>query len=538
MDLGNAWSELKTDSTKISYRGEPLAAQIVSDNLSNSNFDAKIIANQLTKITGFYAVIARSNDTTVAAVDHIRSIPLFYYKNSENSSVVRVGPTPYHLLNSCDVTPFDPVALRDFAMTGVVTGPDTLVSGLFQLQAGEVRVWNFKSKKTDCALSYRHWPRTGVVQSHDQSRRNLASIVDNIFARTITAANGRPILVPLSGGLDSRLILAKLVEHGYHDLRAFSYGPRGNADAVIAKSVAAKLGVRWEFIPTNTPAARALINTEMLDLYWKFSDGLCAVPNHQDLSALSVLSAKGNLPADSVIVNGQSGDFITGGHIPPSLCCDGSISVAAIINAIRDKHYGLWKNLLTPENILHVEARIRSRLDIDQATKLITKREAVAYFELWEYKERQAKYVVNGQRIYDFLNIGWTLPLWDREYVAFWRDAPLQEKYRQALYRDWLQSWDYEGVFSTISNRVTAWPQTISALIAPIAIVSRLLIGRARRDRIFRYLNYFDRFGDQYKLFGLYTFVRHAQNMRNPTSLFARTWLERHGVQLESLKGD
>ena len=40
MHLGNAWSELKTGSTKISYRGEPLAAQIVSDNVSNSNFDA------------------------------------------------------------------------------------------------------------------------------------------------------------------------------------------------------------------------------------------------------------------------------------------------------------------------------------------------------------------------------------------------------------------------------------------------------------------------------------------------------------------
>ena len=38
----------------------------------------------------------------------------------------------------------------------------------------------------------------------------------------------------MSGGMDSRLILSKLVEKRYRKILAFSYGIRGNSDSKIA----------------------------------------------------------------------------------------------------------------------------------------------------------------------------------------------------------------------------------------------------------------------------------------------------------------
>ncbi|MEP4378194.1 MAG: asparagine synthase-related protein [Alphaproteobacteria bacterium] len=531
---GHGWTQFTAGAVHVVHRGEPAAAQIVAAALAAPPCDAQSIATRLVEIAGFYAVIGTGPGGTVGAVDHIRSTPLFYCRGPVTDGQAPVSTDARAL--TAGQPPFDPDAVREFAMAGYVTGADTLVPAIAQMEAGDVRVWQSGADTSTQASSYRHWPDARDACSPEQARARLSDIADIAFARTITKANGRTIIVPLSGGLDSRLVLAKLAEHGARNLRAFSYGPGRNADAAVAQRVAARLGVEWEFIATGSRGARAALPDVLRQEYGHFADGLCAVPNHQDLLALSVLRQRGRLPADAMIVNGQTGDFVTGGHIPAALMSDETIPLETVITAILDKHYGLWRSLLTPANITAIRARIADRLGIaDSATRPVSAAEAAAFFELWEYRERQAKYVVGGQRIYDFLGLDWDLPLWDRDFTAFWRDAPLADKYNQALYRDWLFDWDHTQVFSTISSRITAWPRALSAVLAPVAVATRLLAGRARRDRLFRYLNYFDRFSDHYRMFGFSTFKRHMHDMRNPASLYAREWLEREGVDVDAI---
>ncbi|SVC33332.1 uncharacterized protein METZ01_LOCUS286186, partial [marine metagenome] len=313
------------------------------------------------------------------------------------------------------------------------------------------------------------------------------------------------------------------------------YGPQQNADAEIARKVANHLRVPWSYVITSGQRARALLGSKLLEDYWNFADGLCAVPNHQDLIPLTTLLETGKIPSDVVVVNGQTGDFITGGHIPATFARAEVVRTSTLLEAIITKHYGLWRNLMTTKNLSVIGSRIRSQLELEPSLVDLTGAEAAALFELWEYRERQAKYIVNGQRIYDFLGLRWDLPLWDRGFVTLWRDMTLNAKYNQTLYRDWLESWDYRGVFTDISSRITAWPTFASNTLLPFALALRLTIGRSNRDRLFRYLNYFDRFSDHYKVFGFRTFARHAQILRNPASLYTKAWLEYNGIQLNSL---
>ena len=527
------WRTLEFNGLIVKYCGAVSAAETMKFTLKNNAVGPEIIAVELSKIQSHYAVIAQTENAIYAAVDHVRSTPIFW-KNSKHSHPPVVGHDARKLETKNSKRSYDEEALREVAMAGYVTGSNTLVSSISQLEAGEVRFWCRNTSEIKSAFSYRHWPTEIIENCTKAQHERLGQVIDSAIVRTMNFAGSRPIIVPLSGGLDSRFVLTKLVEHGYGPLQAISYGPKNNPDAEIARLVSKRLRIPWTYLKTPINNYRALLGSELLNRYWEYSDGLSTVPNHQDLIPLITMAKAGDLPENSIIVNGQTGDFLTGGHIPAALACRPTINSDLLIQEIIGKHYGLWKNLMVPENLSYAHDRIRSHLALPEPSTDLSSRTAVALFELWEHKERQAKYVVNGQRIYEFLGLEWGLPLWDREFVEFWRDTTITDKFKQSLYKSWLLHWDYRGVFTEISNKVTAWPTTTSSIIAAMAISLRLVAGRTQRDRIFRYLNYYDRFGDHYKVFGFRTFAQYAQVLRNPTSLYVKAWLQSHGFDIAS----
>ena len=76
----------------------------------------------------------------------------------------------------------------------------------------------------------------------------LDEVINEIFGRLTKKLKNKNIFIPLSGGFDSRLVLAKLHEHGYKNIKCFSYGLKNNSDALIAKKVSKMIGVEWFFM--------------------------------------------------------------------------------------------------------------------------------------------------------------------------------------------------------------------------------------------------------------------------------------------------
>ena len=48
--------------------------------------------------------------------------------------------------------------------------------------------------------------------------------------------------------------------------------------------------------------------------------------------------------------------------------------------------------------------------------------------------DRQSKYVVTGQKVFEYYKHEWRLPLWDDEYLFFWEKVPLEFKFKQKLF--------------------------------------------------------------------------------------------------------
>lgn len=480
---------------------------------------------------GHFAAIVEGPDFLLACVDHCRSIPIFFAHQTAGEPPV-VSNSARLVQATAGLERVDEISAIEASMAGFVTGRHTLFEELAQLQAGDL-LWHDKRTGETKVRQY-HVYLPGRLNDLDEAGLidRLATVTDNAMARVIAQANGAPIWVPLSAGLDSRLILCKLVERGYDNLTAFSYGPAGNDEARAARSIAKRLGVPWRFWPNRNRDMRRLYASPERADYWAFGDGLCALPNIQDFPTLSWLRERGEIPSGVVVVNGQTGDFISGGHIPKAIRENDAPTLDDLLDAIIAKHFSLWQSLKTRENLATIRVRVMEVLGLG-GDEWPERDEIIALYERWEYQERQAKHVINGQRSYDFLGLDWALPLWDRQLVDFWRDVPIQHKFRQRLYRRYLESWDFKGLFRGYNPVVWQWPGATKAVL-PLFRIVRLLLGTAARDRLLKSLLYFGMYRDQYAPFGYRYFLRHAQDLRNPISVLSRHWLAEMGIPLRA----
>ena len=232
------------------------------------------------------------------------------------------------------------------------------------------------------------------------------------------------------------------------------------------------------------------------------------------------LKKNGFLNSDDVIINGQTGDFISGGHIPSVLTKNKS-SIKDVINAIIEKHYGLSRNLLTKENKNFVYKIISSSLK-----KIDTYKPSLdEYYEFWEYEQRQSKFIVSGQKAYDYLNIKWELPFWDINYVNFWRKVPTSLKINQKLYKSYLKAFDYQNIFTNIEFQNQGWSLKHQLWIRPFSFFLKKILGKSQQKTFIEFAKFFDSLSHYYSSYGFFTFLKNYKNIRNPNSLFVKDWV-------------
>lgn len=463
------------------------------------------------------AAILELGGTVIAFTDAIRSCPVFHGGGA-------VSNAARHLAAQAGLTGIDPDAALEFAMMGYVTGDATLVPGLHQLRAGERLIARNGVAELGRYFTYRAAIRED--RSDAEWMDALDGVLDRAMGRVIAQADGRPIFVPLSGGLDSRIILTKLHALGYDRLESFSYGPPGNYEAKAARRVAERLGVKWRMVPTLRQHYRDFFHSDDRRCYWAFADHLSVLPNPQDVVPLRRMLDDGTLPADAVLVNGQSGDFITGGHILPPLR-QNEPGFATLFATAQAKHFSLWESLKTPANMKHMAARMARGLGIEPDAPL-DRATMIDLYEWWEHDERQAKFVVGGQRIYDYLGLDWALPLWDLELVRLYREVPVRLKIDQRLYRMALERWDHRGLFKGFNPTIWRWPGASVALVGLAQLVG--LAGRKRKQAFYKMARYVGHSRHFMAAYPWRTWSKVALDARNVLALDVRTWMTENDI--------
>jgi asparagine synthase (glutamine-hydrolysing) len=401
------------------------------------------------ELNGAWALVIRWADSRLlAATDRLRSIPLFYAQLADEFII---ASSTECILGRHPALSIDETCAAEFLLAGYVTGAQTLFKGVSQVRSAEIIECNWANGMLALSSTryYRFLPQQQFEASEARLEERLESVLDSVFSRLVSALNGRPVIVPLSGGIDSRLVAALLKRHGCEEALCFTYGRQGNEESAISRQVASVLGYRWRFIEYDGNIWAQAVNSRAMDRYWEFSSNASSLPHFSSLPAQERLLSSTPAAHRAVFIPGHTGDFLSGGHIPRELANAAQTSNGrpTVEQAILDHHYKLWPVANSQQFSLLPRADLERRIARMSALNCWNTPEpnCTARYEMWEAENRQALFIVNSVRAFEYMGADWMIPLWDYELMDFFASVPTAYRLQQRLYLNTLQERIFVG---------------------------------------------------------------------------------------------
>lgn len=376
----------------------------------------------------FAAIIAVAGKC-LAAVDHIQSEPLFY---AISGRTLVLTNEPDRLLSFVEPR-LRKLQLREFMLSNWVSGADTLLRNLFQVEAGRLLVSDGKAIGQEAY--YEFWHREPAHFSVETATKEFRDLILATVEEFLEPYRDHRIVLMLSGGLDSRLVLWALDTLKAPDVLLCSYGRSFQRDVVWAKRFASLSSFEWKLIPLTYRTVRKAFQSADRKAYSQKRHFFSRLPFLQDYPAIKALQATGELDRPTIFVTGNSGDYVSGAHIQETLSLHNDVDVT--IEAILTKHHSRWpKDHLSARAYQELQEKIEAELRKAPASD----RNEANLFEWWEWRERQSKFIVNSKKLYQWLDLELFLPLWDKRVMRFFETAPFRYRRKQQFYSEFCHS--------------------------------------------------------------------------------------------------
>ena len=394
----------------------------------------------LRQLNGFFSCLRVDRESIFLGVDHLRSLPLFYAVLDKN---VFVSDDAYWIREQVHDEGVDELSATEMLLTRSVSGIDTFSPSVKRLQAGEAVALRLTSsgvlKESERYYLFGH--SEAVEQTFEQLTLRADAALLAAFRRLAEYAQGRTVVVPLGGGLDSRLVVLMLKRVGYDNVVSFTYGRPGNKESRISRQVASELNIPWHFIPYTNLDWRRWYNSPEWIRYSKFANGLSCTPHLQDWPAVLELKKKRLIPDDSVFVPGHTAIM--------NLENDANIRLLLEwlrMSKIRDDDLasGLCEVSCTLLDWSRQTATVRSDMCLKIKNVLcspttLSSEQAVEYFDRWIWEAIPIYPHINSVRVYEFWGYDWWLPLMDLEFVQFLNTLPFNFRIRRRFHKAYVR---------------------------------------------------------------------------------------------------
>lgn len=413
--------------------GDLLTGTVFAKAIHSRNEVESTLSQFIRSLNGQFSILTASSQGIFLAVDRLRSIPLFY--TVQNARLI-VSDSGSWVRQRLPPEVISKISAAEFLAVGYVTGSDTLYPSLQQLEAGQYLFWN-PQRGLKQHFYYRHLHERFRSSSVSELFRFQQNIDARITERLLRSIGDRPILIPLSGGYDSRYIACLLKAVKRKNVFCYTYGRPDSGEVIRAHRVANRLGFPIHFINYSDDKWEHYFRSDDVLSYYSKAFNCTSLPHIQEYIALFELKQHNKLDSDSIVIPGFCGDLLGGSYVPEEVPAGKVTTLLSegLPSYLFRRHFSAYTPFQTPEVISSIHERLARTLEQSDVSDVES---FVSLNEEWFTRHKVAKFVVNSVRVYEHFGLNWRMPLWDNELTEFWYRVPLDKRVGNSHYNRYL----------------------------------------------------------------------------------------------------
>lgn len=424
-NLGFSWYKNNTVSIKgyfyidNQFYEKEKALNYLSEIKNSTNFK-----QFLKTINGVFTIIISTKKNIYIVSDLTRSFPLFYtFQNND----FFLSDDIFYLKNKFSLNDFDALSEIEFKSTNHTHGKKTLLKNVFQVQASEYLIIK-NDKIIENSFFYSYAIKKESLDSYSIVKDKAIIAFENAFKRFINSLNNRTVVVPLSGGFDSRLIAVMLKKYNYKNVVCYTYGRKDSFEIENSKKTAEALGFKWFFIEYNSKIIDNYLETNEFKEYAHFAGKLSSMPNLQEYFTVKYLKENKIIAENSIFVPGYAGDLLGGSQFLKVIPKD--LKQTEVISLIISEKFSNYIISKSEKKIITKEIeKTLAYIDCNYFKKITS-----SVFEDYDIKEKIAKYIFNSANFYSFFGFEHRFPFWDKELLDFFKKVPVKYKNMKTLF--------------------------------------------------------------------------------------------------------
>ena len=394
----------------------------------------------------FYLAKYEVEDKTIVITDHVCSIPGFYTLNGDVFINWEIDAIDCPINNN--------EIKKLYNCSGFSLASNTLNKSIKTFLPN--KRYEISSSKT----SITNIENDDFFEYQATENPNAIELIDDKFQEIIKVIVSRlplneKILIPLSGGYDSRIIayyLSKFVSK--ERIIAFTYGQKDNKEAQKSEYVAKSLGIKWVFVEYTDK----LISKHRLSFEEYMSSNLRirSLLHFQDFFAVKQLIEDKYISDNTVVMPGHSGDFLFGSHVKSFK----DISLSDIVK----KHFRECD--ISDRKKEQIKSTLSEEYEINTL-------KAFLYFNL---NERQSKYIINSVRTYEYFGLKWSIPFWHKDLVRLANILACSQLKERRFQKKWINLATQQHIFEQDNPTEYIRFGRLKKVVVKFPVISRVLL--------------------------------------------------------------